>query len=201
MPNSPYPSDPGSEAQRPALVYGWPGCDLAFAPLEEAQKHVMLRRGEGFPMTWGEFRARFGEQSFDECAAHLLGAADYASFEEFLADFDADAYDCSAEEAYRNLPVGDEGRAPEDSDLAEFSDSDGNIADRPVSILYWPAQLMLDWFPNDLGRRYGREVSTRLDGEYLELDRTKCLEIVAELEARGFTCVEDNDLISAAAGY
>lgn len=41
---------------RPALACGWPGGDLAFAPLEQAGRYAAMGRGEGFPITCGEFR-------------------------------------------------------------------------------------------------------------------------------------------------
>lgn len=184
-----------------ALVYGWPGGDLAFAPLDEARLYAAIRRGEGFPMTWGDFRSRFGEAAYSVSVQPFVEQAEYASLEEFLKDFDADDYGCSAQAAYRDLPIGADGRVPEDEDIALFRDSEGNEEDTPEAINYWPAQRMLDWFPKQIAHEYGRVLNSVHDGEFLGLDDGRCEEIVAALEALGFTCVEDYKLMDAAAGY
>lgn len=201
MPDTPIsPSDHDAGA-RPVLVYGWPGGALAFAPLEEARRYAGLRHGDGFPMTWGQFRRRFGESLYEEMLGPLVDSATYHSFAEFLRDYDFDDWGCSAEEAYAQLPVGDDGRSPTDEDIAEFDDGDGNSYDTPHAIRYWPAQLALSWFPDELLREYGDVQMSVMDGEYLELDGARCIEIVAALEGLGFSCVEDDALMDAAAGY
>jgi hypothetical protein len=183
------------------LVYGWPGGRLAFAPLEDARCYASLRYGEGFPMTWGEFREEFGESLYNEMVQPLVEAAEYHSFEEFLPDYHIDDWGCSAEEAYAGLPVGSDGRSPADEDVAEFDDGDGNSDTTPQAIFYWPAQRALAWFPKEIARKFGAVTDSVLDGEYLELDDKRCDEIVAALEALGFSCVEDRALMDAAAGY
>ncbi|MHB8377652.1 MAG: hypothetical protein ACYDEB_11955 [Dehalococcoidia bacterium] len=106
-----------------------------------------------------------------------------------------------ARQEYEELPVGCDGRAPTDDDEASFHDCEGNVFDSPRGLSYFPAQLMLNWFPSGLARRFGRERDTVHDGPYLELDSGRCDEIVAALEALGFTCVEDGRLLAVACGY
>ncbi len=296
--NLPTKSEP-EPYPRPTLVYGWPGGSegLVFAPLEEVRRWAALRTATGFPMTWGEFRERHGEDAYEEYVAPIRENAPYRSFEELLYDggggwLDADppfdwrawrkdyweralpklragggriiqgenhlrywyevthheeladvelrdwfdwygarspgavrpatfeafraqaaavmtqqmaeleaAYGVETRREYQELPVGDQGRAPEDGDIAEFMDSEGNTDNTPAIITYWPAQRMLGWFPPDLARRFGGEVDTVLDGEHLELDSSRTEEIVAALEALGYECVEDDRLMNVACGY
>lgn len=61
---------------------------IVFAPLDEAQLYAAMRKGEGFPMTWGEFRSSFGEEAYRECATWFVENASFESFDDFLVDPD-----------------------------------------------------------------------------------------------------------------
>ncbi len=204
MPEQSRPLDPPTDSPK-TLVYGRISdyeLSLVFAPLAEAQLHFDLATCKDFPMTWGEFRHRFSESAYERFAAHLIENASYASFEEFLEDYHPDDYDgLSAEQAYANLPPGDAGRPPTDDDIAAFSDGDGNEYDAPQSVAWWPNQIMLEWMPPQIIAKYGYIESSVLDGEFLVLDSEREEEIVADLEALGYTCVEDSNLLNVARGY
>lgn len=65
----------------------------------------------------------------------------------------------------------------------------------------WPEQEMLEWVPNDIQARYGREVESVINGPYLELLSARTAEIVAAFEAHGYQCREDLRLIQRACGW
>lgn len=61
----------------------------------------------------------------------------------------------------------------------------------------WPAQLMLDWVPESV-RALGAEGETRLSGEYLELLPGRVDEVVAAMEAAGYSMERDDELVERA---
>lgn len=65
----------------------------------------------------------------------------------------------------------------------------------------WPAQEMLDWLPEDIQERYGRVEVSVLNGDYLELPPSQAGEIAAALEAQGYRCREDQELVRRACGW
>ncbi|MDP9371073.1 MAG: hypothetical protein M3Q65_01170 [Chloroflexota bacterium] len=64
-----------------------------------------------------------------------------------------------------------------------------------------PPQHMFDWLPEDLQQRYGHTGDTVLNGPYLAIDPAHTRELVAEMEARGYHCTEDSDLLQRATGF
>lgn len=89
--------------------------------------------------------------------------------------------------------------------LDEDQPADGvALADEPVpgwDDADWPeapVQTMLDWVPRDV-QELGTQVSTRLSGEHLELAPERTAEIVAAMEAAGYTMDRDDALVERAA--
>jgi len=64
----------------------------------------------------------------------------------------------------------------------------------------WPAQEMLDWMPEELQQRYGTVKDSIFNGTFLEIKPEQKQAIVADLEALGYTCVEDDQTIAKAHG-
>jgi len=60
----------------------------------------------------------------------------------------------------------------------------------------WPQQEMLRWIPRDIQVAFGTRGFSAVSGECLTLDAARTEEIVRALEARGFRCTEENDLIA-----
>jgi hypothetical protein len=69
---------------------------------------------------------------------------------------------------------------------------------------YWPAfpqREQLSWFPKDLADKYGNIVSTRHDGDMLQIVVENQEHIVRELVGRGYQCTRDDVLVTKACGY
>ena len=75
----------------------------------------------------------------------------------------------------------------------EFMD-DGNFP-------FFPPEHMRNWMPEDIFNRYVRFMDSFLNGMIPELPPESMTEIVAGLEAQGYTCVRDDKLVQAACGY
>jgi hypothetical protein len=71
--------------------------------------------------------------------------------------------------------------------------SDGTWPERPE-------QAMLRWLPPLICGRWGRRVNSRRRGDYLIFDPGRAPEILAALEAAGFSCCWDEDLVWQACG-
>lgn len=65
----------------------------------------------------------------------------------------------------------------------------------------WPAQEMLSWVPKDIQQQYGRIAASAISGDSLALDASQMNAIIGALEAHGFVCTQDDDLVRRAAGY
>lgn len=63
-----------------------------------------------------------------------------------------------------------------------------------------PARQMLDWMPQAVRERYGRVVSTRFNGDYLAFRARDATAVAEALQALGYTCVRDDDLVRDASG-
>ena len=65
----------------------------------------------------------------------------------------------------------------------------------------WPAQDMLKLLPHDILAGYGKLTDTLMSGTFVRLFAANEVEIVAELEERGWKCEKDEALVLAASGY
>ena len=60
---------------------------------------------------------------------------------------------------------------------------------------------MLKWIPDkNIQEQFGRVVATRLNGDYLEFDESKEVEIVAAFKESGYRCERDDVLVCKASG-
>ena len=63
----------------------------------------------------------------------------------------------------------------------------------------WPPRDALEWVPDSVVA-LGREVQTRLNGEYLEVAPSRVADLTAALEAAGYSVTRDDALVDAACG-
>jgi hypothetical protein len=114
--------------------------------------------------------------------------ADYREQEGFETDE-------AALESYKSLPLGE--RMPIDSDKFEPEHLPGfTDGDWPE----WPAQEALRWVPRDVQQRFGKSVSSSINGPFLTLDPTRASEIIAAMAELGYVCERDDGLVRSASG-
>jgi hypothetical protein len=146
--------------------------------------------------TWGEVRSLLSGEQLEEVQQMLdLQGIDFDTFHARQCRRNPRLSRKKALEAYRALPP--EERLPLDEEPF-----------RPPGAFWdydWPgrpAQMMLAWMPRDLP---GASVeASRLSGSFLCLepaDEAEEAEIVKAVEAAGYRCVEDHDLVNRACGY
>jgi hypothetical protein len=64
----------------------------------------------------------------------------------------------------------------------------------------WPSQQMLGWVPAEVRAKFGRSESSVLNGPFLCLAAADLDEIMSAMEAHGYKCRRDDDLVSRAHG-
>lgn len=64
----------------------------------------------------------------------------------------------------------------------------------------WPAQQMLRWVPVEVQAKFGRSASSTLNGAFLSLKAADLAEIMNAMEALGYVCRRDDDLVARAHG-
>lgn len=64
----------------------------------------------------------------------------------------------------------------------------------------WPKQLMLTWMPKPVIEQFGTAEASVFNGDFLSIDPKFEPEVVAALEAAGWSCVKDELLARAASG-
>ena len=187
--------------------------ELVYGVIDDGEPYlVFLERAEAVYLqevhqalwtskTWGEFRARVGDEEFAEV---LEGFADAMTFEDFADEMRAEAEeegrtvtDAEVDAAWAELPVGD--RLPRDDDPFDASQVYAHREEGYPSS--WPAQDMLDWVPADIRRRFGEIRGTMLDGQFLALDVRRERWLVRAFERAGWRCVRDDALVRRASGY
>ncbi len=159
------------------LVYGTieeRGDELIFIPKEQAEELALIHEAKDSATTWRELYERIPNDVFDRLV---------------MVEFNLDAgFDkLTTEEQQRILT-----QPFEVSEIALIKE--GNWLD-------WPQQDMLVWVPEDVQDRFGRIISTGLNGEYLGLAAQETDAIVAALEAQGYTCIPDIALVRKASDY
>ena len=174
------------------------GCgnmNLVFMPQKEAERlravHEALESG-----TWGEFRRRMPPADYEKVLEKLADDYQWHSFDEFyLAQADSRDREELWEE-YTSLPVRD--RPPLDDDGFNPETipglSDGDWPD-------WAEQLALRWLPEDVIERFGKVEDSVLNGFFLIFNPANAPAIIAALEAQGYQCAWDEELVARACGY
>lgn len=154
-------------------------------------EHLRDLAGALSSQTWGELR----ESTSSETYAEVLGQAGYGSAEEFLAKLEVGRPVSGArEEALRvfmekqgeDLPSDNTPFRPDD--IPSYADGDF-----PPS----PQLLMMDHVPVDVIEQYGRLNDTNFNGTFLHLEPSDRAPIISVLEADGYKCVPDQDLVES----
>ena len=98
-----------------------------------------------------------------------------------------------AQQAYSQLPVGQ--RLPKDDDafdaasIPDFCDGDWPT---------WPAQEMLVWVPKLIQEKYGKQISSMLNGPFLQLNPHCEKDILKTFASYVYLCLKDQQLIDGA---
>jgi len=65
----------------------------------------------------------------------------------------------------------------------------------------WPAQIMLDWIPEEIRQAYGVIQVSSISGPFLEISPEREQEVIKALEERGYTCLKNDKLVTSASGF
>ena len=65
----------------------------------------------------------------------------------------------------------------------------------------WPDQMMLDWMPRSIVKKYGKPTCSVLNGYFLELAMADAEDILRALEKEGFRCRLNERLVRQACGW
>ncbi len=167
-----------SDFEETDLVYGTVdvfGGDLVFIPRKRAEYLAALQEAKDSATTWGELRERIPAEEFDKLA-----------LSELHADADVfDELDPAVQQEFLAQPF----------DAGEV----GLIADGD-----WPAwtqQEMMEWMPDEVQEKFGKWSRSMVSGECLQIDARKVKAVVAALQAHGYRCEEDEDLVRRASGF
>lgn len=181
----------------PRLVFGVVaslgcGSNLVFVPLEKARELAAI--GEALAAkTWGEFKLKMPANRLPELLRTFLECGAWACFDAY---YQAHAQSGTRAERealwrrYEELALG--GRMPLDQDPFQPESvpgvSDGNWPERPE-------QAMLRWLPPLICGQLGRRVFSPRRGDCLVFDPARAPEILSALEAVGYSCCWDEDLV------
>lgn len=173
------------------------GGSLIFIPGEKARELAAIHEALG-AKTWGQFKLRMPASRLPELLSTFLECGAWASF-----DFYCQAHAQSGTRAERELlwrqyeELAPGARMPFDDDVFQVEAlpgvSEGSWPERPQ-------QAMLRWLPPLICGRLGRRVFSYRRGDSLIFDPGRAPEILAALEAAGYVCCWDEDLVRRACG-
>jgi hypothetical protein len=163
------------------LVYGEAGEGLVFMPKPEADELAALRKALQSSTTWGELRNSVSEERWQGIREAI---------ERVVEDI-PDEY--REEGGIYALDLDNPGDAAFDYDTIP-GHADGDWPE-------WPAQQMLEWMPSEIVLHLGEVADSMFNGEYLVLPLKNESAIVEALEAAGWACKRNDDLVQAASGY
>lgn len=195
-------SEPGGDSGPQILVFGIVPCalggsNLVFVPPEKARELAAIREALR-ARTWGEFKLHMPPSRLPELLTTFLECGGWASFDLFYrahAESGTPAERDVLWQRYEKLMPGERMPFDEDPFKLEAVPGSGNGA--------WPErpeQAMLRWLPPLVCGRWGRRVNSRQRGDYLIFDPGHAPEILADLEAAGFSCRWDEELVRQACG-
>jgi hypothetical protein len=176
------------------LVPALGGSNLVFIPWEKAQELAAIAAALR-ARTWGEFKLKMPAQRLPELVATFMerGALSFDVFYRLRAQQDTRAERDRLWQAYEALQPGK--RMPLDHDEFHIEHVPGAVNG------YWPErpeQAMLRWLPPLICGRFGCRGATRQLGDCLFFDPQRAPEILAALEAAGYCCRWEEDLVRQA---
>lgn len=182
----------GARLGQCAIVVGTRGDAPELAYCLDAPLPEDLLYGESF-----EGGLVFITRAAAEYVAEKWKAANTATTWGELRALSPDAYD----ELLEHLPCDDDGddRSAVPADEAAFDASEIE-AIQEGHWPEWPAQDMFDWMPAEIQEAFGRQADTLSNGSFLMFDPEDKDAIVARLEALGYRCVAEPELIAQACG-
>jgi hypothetical protein len=192
--------NPGAQPTLEEVVYGNWGDSLVFIKRTDADQLCACHTALWTATTWGEFRSIVGKDVYDD-VIEFMGLnyegtiTDSAGLYEELIRHEPNATPEWAREHYLKLPVGD--RFPDDTDPFDSREVPG------VDDCDWPgrpAQIMLDWVPQEIRKKYGKIDSSPVSGDYLIFSRSDERSLIAAFRRVGFRCTRDDALIQRASG-
>jgi hypothetical protein len=193
-------SEPGGESGLQTLVFGVVPCaaggsTLVFAPLEKAKELAAIREALT-AKTWGEFKLKMPSSRLPELLTTFLECGAWASFDLFYrasAETGTPAERDTLWQRYEKLTPGE--RMPLDEDPFQPESvpgsGDGTWPERPE-------QAMLRWLPPLICGRWGDRGNSRRRGDYVIFDPDCAPEILAVLEAAGYSCCWNEQLVRQA---
>lgn len=197
---------PGGEAEagegcgNQALVFGivpsaLGGSNLVFVPLEKARELAAIADAMA-AKTWGEFKLKMPANRLPELLATFLECGAWFSFDSFYQAHTQSGTRAEREalwQRYAELAPGKRMPLEEDTFQPEAvpAAADGHWPERPE-------QAMLHWLPPAIFAAGARACSRR--GDFLIFDPGCAPEILATLEAAGFSCSWDEELVRLACG-
>jgi hypothetical protein len=194
--------EPGGDSGPQTLVFGvvpsaMAGSNLVFVPLEKARELAAIRQALT-ARTWGEFKLKMPPSRLPELLTIFLQCGAWASFDLFHRAHAKSGTPPERDalwQQYEKLALGE--RMPLDEDAFHLAmvpgSGDGTWPERPE-------EAMLRWLPPLICGRWGRRVNSHRRGDYLIFDPGSAPEILAALEAAGFSCCWDEELLRQACG-
>jgi hypothetical protein len=65
----------------------------------------------------------------------------------------------------------------------------------------WPQQRMLEWVPKQVQAEFGNAETSCINGSFLSIEARHMDSVVAAMEALGYGCRRDDDLVARVSGY
>jgi hypothetical protein len=165
-----------AETPRTKLVYGESNGGLTFVEKEYALDIAGFRKALSKASTWGELKARVSEERYKETVdAWVESEIDRLLGEGDLEDDDEPEV------------------APAGPDDAFYADSLPGYADGD-----WPEfapRMMSNWVDEEIIEEYGGYVQPTLNDDYPIIDFDNEEKVVSLLQAQGYICIRDDDLV------
>lgn len=156
--------------QNRSLVYGIVNQGLVLMSEEKARELAALHDALRTAQTWNEFKERVSSERYRDVLERL---------DENDPEEDDIVFEPQPDEKFDREAI--------------FGYADGDWPE-------WPAQEMLAWVPEDIQARFGKCISSTLNGEFLFIEPASIPDVVAALEAQGYMCREDQALVERTSG-
>jgi hypothetical protein len=180
------------------IVYG-DDEGLVFIPRAKALELAAIWKAVFQSKTWGELRNRMPPEAWKEFCSVVFDEDDSYTLERFREELKQEEPNVTEDEIlaqYRKLGVLE--RRPFDDEAFVWGDIP--CLQEPS----WPAcpnTEMLDWMPESVQTDCGKVGSSMWSGEMLVLSWSRADEIVRELQALGYTCTRDDELVHQTYGW